>query len=254
MSGTTERHAITRVRHELKMRKLSVSRVQNLTPHMVRVTVTGPDLEGFVSASPDDHVKLFFPVDDGVINTPTMTPEGPVFAEGVTPSPARDYTPRRYNAAHNELDIDFVLHGEGPASTWAEQVKVGDPIGVGGPRGSMIVPDDFDHYVLVGDETALPAIGRWLEEMPASKPVTVLVEIASNEEKQVLAREVHWFVRDRSLPSLDDTLAALPIPSGDTFWWAATESKRARTLRSLLVETRGIDKDWVKATGYWQAD
>jgi NADPH-dependent ferric siderophore reductase len=250
----TERHVIRRVRHELKMRKLSVSRVQNLTPHMVRVTVTGDDLEGFVSAAPDDHVKLFFPVDDGAINTPTMGPDGPVYPEGVTPSPARDYTPRRYDAARNELDIDFVLHGEGPASTWAEQVKVGDLIGVGGPRGSMVVPDDYDHYVLVGDETALPAIGRWLEEMPTTTPVTVLIEIAATEERQVLARDVHWVIRGKSTPSLDDMLAALPIPPGDTFWWVATESKRARALRSLLVETRQIDKDWVKATGYWQAD
>jgi NADPH-dependent ferric siderophore reductase len=251
--SATERHAIQRVRHELKMRKLSVSRVENLTPHMVRVTVTGADLEGFVSAAPDDHVKLFFPVDGGAINTPTMGPDGPVYPEGVTPSPARDYTPRCYNAARNELDIDFVLHGEGPASTWAEQVKVGDTLGVGGPRGSMIVPDDYDHYVLVGDETALPAIGRWLEEMPASTPVTVFAEIASPEEKQRLKRDAHWFVRGES-PSMDEALATLPIPAGDTFWWVAVESMRARSLRSLLVEKRGIDKDWVKATGYWQAD
>jgi NADPH-dependent ferric siderophore reductase len=251
--SATERHAIQRVRHELKMRLLEVTRVTRLTPHMVRVTLSGADLEGFVSASPDDHVKLFFPVEDGAINRPTMGPDGPVYPEGVTPSPARDYTPRRYNATTNELDLDFVLHGEGPASTWAESVKVGDKLGVGGPRGSMIVPDDYDHYVLVGDETALPAIGRWLEEMPSTTSVTVFAEIASLEEKQSLRRDVRWFVRGESM-SMDDALAALPIPPGDTFWWVATESKRARTLRSLLVETRGIDKDWVKATGYWQAD
>jgi NADPH-dependent ferric siderophore reductase len=252
MTGDTERHAIKRVRHEVKMRLLEVARVTRLTPHMVRVTLTGADLEGFVSASPDDHVKLFLPVEDGSINRPTMGPDGPVFAEGVTPSPARDYTPRRYDAAANELDIDFVLHGEGPASTWAEHVKVGDPLGVGGPRGSMVVPDDYDHYVLIGDETALPAMGRWLEEMPASTPVTVFAEIASAEERQDLNRDVRWFIRGES-PSLDEAVAALPFPPGDTFWWVATESKRARTLRSVLVEERGIDKDWVKATGYWQA-
>jgi NADPH-dependent ferric siderophore reductase len=251
--SATERHAIQRVRHELKMRLLEVKRVARLTPHMVRVTLTGADLEGFVSASPDDHVKLFFPVEDGAINRPTMSPDGPVYPEGVTPSPARDYTPRRYDASANELDLDFVLHGEGPASTWAESVKVGDKLGVGGPRGSMIVPDDYDHYVLVGDETALPAIGRWLEEMPPSTPVTVFAEIGSPEEKQSLRRDVQWFVRGES-PTMDEALAALPIPAGDTFWWVATESMRARTLRSLLVEKRGIDKDWVKATGYWQAD
>jgi NADPH-dependent ferric siderophore reductase len=254
MNDAVQRHAITRVRHTLKARRLTVSRVQNLSPRMVRVTLTGDDLEGFVTASPDDHVKLFFPVEGGAINAPTMTPEGPVYPEGVTPSPARDYTPRRYDATRNELDIDFVLQGEGPASTWAEQVKVGDTIGLGGPRGSLIVPDDFDHYVLVGDETALPAIGRWLEEMPATTRVTVLVEVAAGEERQVLARDVHWFIRGASTPSLDDMLAALPVPAGDTFWWVAVESARARKLRTLLVETRGIDKDWVKATGYWQAD
>jgi NADPH-dependent ferric siderophore reductase len=251
--SATERHAIKRVRHELKMRLLEVKQVTRLTPHMVRVTLTGADLAGFVSASPDDHVKVFFPVEDGAINRPTMGPDGPVYPEGVTPSPARDYTPRRYDATTNELDLDFVLHGEGPASTWAESVKVGGMLGVGGPRGSMIVPDDYDHYVLVGDETALPAIGRWLEEMPASTPVTVFAEIASLEEKQSLRRDVRWFVRGES-PSMDEALTALPIPAGDTFWWVATESMRTRTLRSLLVEKRGIDKDWVKATGYWQAN
>lgn len=249
----SERHAIARVRHALKMRRLDVVRVLRLTPRMVRVTFTGADLEGFVSAAPDDHVKLFFPVAGGQINLPTMGPDGPLFAEGVAPSPARDYTPRRYDAASNELDIDFVLHGEGPASTWAEGVKIGDQLGVGGPRGSMIVPDDYDHYVLVGDATALPAIGRWLEEMPANTPVTVLAEIASDEERQVLKRDVRWFIAGES-PGLDDTLAALQIPEGDTFWWVATESRRARVLRALLVEQRGIDKHWVKATGYWQAD
>jgi len=252
MTGT-ERHASNRIRHALKMRLLQVSRVTRLTPHMVRITVTGDDLAGFVSASPDDHVKLFFPLPDGSINTPTLGPDGPVFPEGVTPSPTRDYTPRHYDADANELDLDFVIHGDGPASTWADQAKPGDPLAVAGPRGSMVVADDFDHYVLVGDATALPAIGRWLEEMPAKTPVTVFVEISSAEDKQSLKRDVRWFVRGES-PSLDEALATLPIPQGDTFWWVATESKRARALRSLLVEERAIDKEWVKATGYWQAD
>ncbi|UPG88379.1 siderophore-interacting protein [Luteibacter aegosomaticola] len=248
----SEKHAIQRVRHDVRMRILTVTRVQQLTPHMVRITVHGPELAGFPSASPDDHVKVFLPATDGGFNLPQMTPDGPVYPEGKPPSPARDYTPRAFRADALELDLDFVIHGDGPASTWAESAKVGDKLGVGGPRGSMIVPSDYDHYVLVGDETALPAIGRWLEEMPKHTKVTVLAEIASVKEKQALAREARWFIRGES-PSLDYALAALAIPPGDTFWWVATESKRARELRSLLVETRGIDKDWVKATGYWQA-
>lgn len=248
----SEKHVIQRVRHDVKMRILTVTRVEKLTPHMVRITVHGPELEGFPSASPDDHVKVFLPTSSGEFNLPTMTPDGPVYTQGKEPSPARDYTPRQFRAESLELDLDFVIHGDGPASTWAEKAKVGDKVGVGGPRGSMIVPGDFDHYVLVGDETALPAIGRWLEEMPKDTKVTVLAEVASLDEKQALARDARWFVRGES-PSLDKALAELPIPEGDTFWWVATESKRARELRSLLGEKPGINKDWVKATGYWQA-
>ena len=79
----------------------------------------------------------------------------------------RDYTPRRYDLDTLELDIDFVLHGDGPASTWAEQAKPGQFLHIGGPRGSMIVPDIFDSYLLIGDETALPAIARRLEGLAA---------------------------------------------------------------------------------------
>ncbi|TCV97587.1 NADPH-dependent ferric siderophore reductase [Luteibacter rhizovicinus] len=251
-------HASTRVRHPIRMRRLTVKRVKRLTPHMLRITLEGADLAGFVSAAPDDHVKLFFPVADGSLNPPVFTPDGPVYPEGVEPSPSRDYTPRRYHEAAGELDIDFVLHGEGPASSWAEQAKPGDLLGVGGPRGSLIVASDFDTYVMVGDETALPAIGRWLETLPASAQAIVLAEIADAAERQTFTSaasvETMWIDRSGASASIEAVLHALPTPAGDTFWWVATESKRARALRQHLVEERGVDKDWVKATGYWKLD
>ena len=87
--------------------------------------------------------------------------------EGVERSPGRDYTPRRYDAGRNELVIDFALHDAGPATDWAAQAEPGQQLAVGGPRGSFVVPDDFDWYLFIGDETALPAIGRRLEELRA---------------------------------------------------------------------------------------
>ena len=72
----------------------------------------------------------------------------------------REYTPRRIDLVANELDIDFVLHGDGPASTWAAQAAPGQTLDIAGPRASMVVPDLFDSYLLIGDETAIPAIGR----------------------------------------------------------------------------------------------
>ena len=121
---------------------------------------------GFVSAAPDDHVKLFFlPDGEKKPTLPSMGSRGLEFPDGL-PRPAhRDYTPRRYEGAAGELDIDLVVHGDGPASTWASRAAPGAYIGVAGPRGSFVVPDTFDWYLLAGDETALPAIGRRLREL-----------------------------------------------------------------------------------------
>jgi NADPH-dependent ferric siderophore reductase len=99
------RHAITRVRHELRRRLLTVSSTELLTRHMLRFGFTSPDLHDFVSASHDDHIKLFFPGDgtdvDGGKNC------------------MRDFTPRRFDSNSQTLFIDFALHESGPAMRWA---------------------------------------------------------------------------------------------------------------------------------------
>ncbi|MDZ4372031.1 MAG: siderophore-interacting protein, partial [Phenylobacterium sp.] len=164
-----------RVRHELKFRTLTVASVQDLTPAYRRIVLEGADLEGFVSLGFDDHVKIF-PVAEGQAPVmPTLGPEGPVFP---APRPvARDYTPRAYDAAARRLTLDFITGHGGPATEWAMAAKVGSVLGVGGPRGSFIVPTAFADHVLIGDETALPAIARRLEELPARVRAHVVVEV-----------------------------------------------------------------------------
>jgi NADPH-dependent ferric siderophore reductase len=254
---TLERHVHQRLRHDVVLRRLDVLRVERLTPHMQRVTFGGAELRGFYSAAPDDHVKLFFPNHDGELVLPTPGANGIEFPAGCEPSPMRDYTPRHHDVARGELVIDFVLHSDGPAARWAEQAAPGQCIGAGGPRGSHVIASDFDHYVLVGDETALPAISRWLEEMPAGMRATALIEVPEAADRQVLFThanvEIRWFERDAAHgESLEHALHDLPAIEGDGFWWIATESGRARTMRQSL-EQRGVPKDWIKATGYWKA-
>jgi len=258
---TTTARTTRRVRHELKMRLLQVHEVSRLTPKMVRVVVGGKALAGFVSAAHDDHVKLFFPQpgqDKPVL--PTPTPNGPVYPEGAPRPAARDYTPRRYDAAANMLTIDFVLHGDGPATTWAAQARPGQYLGVGGPRGSFIVPDDFDWYLLVGDETAIPAIGRRLEELPAGTRVITVVEVADAAEEQQFQTstrlQMHWLHRvgtetgNHSL--LQRALSELMLPPGEGYAWVAAEAVAAKALRRYLVDQRGLPKDRVKAAAYWK--
>lgn len=254
------KHAIERVRHELRMRKLIVQRIQALSPQMIRVTLSGPDLAGFKSAAPDDHVKVFFPVPGTDKLVLPAGPPGTPMPDGAPRPTARDYTPRRYDPVAQELDLDFVLHGHGPAASWAAQAKVGQTLGVGGPRGSQVVADDFDWYLLIADETGLPAIGRRLDEMRPEARVTVIAEVQSPAEEQSLKSRapltVRWLHRGESQAGeparlLEAALAFEP-PSGDGYVWIACESHVARAIRAHLVEERGFNKAWIKAAGYWK--
>ncbi len=259
-SHASERTA-RRVRHETKLRLLQVRDVSRITPKMLRITVGGDELKGFISAAHDDHVKLFFPQpgqEKPVL--PTPGPNGPVYPEGAARPAARDYTPRRYDAAANTLAIDFVLHGEGPATAWAAQAKPGNFLGVGGPRGSFIVPDDFDWYLLAGDETALPAIGRRLEELSAATRALVVVEVEDiGEEQRFHSRarvDTRWLHRNGTAPGakphLQKAIAELRLPQGDGYAWVAAEAGTAKALRRHLVDERGLRKDRVKAAAYWK--
>ena len=259
MTDTLTRHAITRIRHhEPRRRLLTVRRVERLTPAMARITLGG-DLAGFHSGAYDDHVKVFFPLPGR--NTPTLPEPGPDGKppEGVERSPGRDYTPRRHDS--DQLVIDFALHDAGPATDWAIQAKPGQQLAIGGPRGSFVVPDDFDWYLFIGDETALPAIGRRLEELRGGTRAIVVAAVTGPEEQQTFdshaAVETVWVHRPLSRAEdpapLLDAVRGLTLPkSGDGYAWAAGESQTAKLLRRHLLDERGLEKTYVKAAGYWK--
>lgn len=249
--------AIHRVMHQIKRRRLEVLRVVDLTPRMRRITLGGPELAGFVSLGTDDHVKLLFPqnaAEQAAMDTLVL---GAGKDNGPMPA-MRDYTPRRYDLDTLELDIDFVLHGDGPASTWAEQAKPGQFLHIGGPRGSMIVPDIFDSYLLIGDETALPAIARRLEGLAANRRALVIIEVENGKEQQVLesAAEVSviWVLREGGQVHLLNTVRQIDVPAGSLYAWIATETKVSRQIRRVLLDDHGLDDQFVKAVGYWRLD
>ena len=228
---------VARHRHaEARRRTLTVLRSDRLTPHMQRLTLTG-DLEGFVSLAPDDHIKIILP--DG--EQATM----------------RDYTPRRFDPAANELTVDFALHQAGPATAWALAAQVGDKVTIGGPRGSQVVQGPTD-WLLIGDETALPAIGRRIEEAPAGTRLTVIAAIPDAADAQVFASAaqvaLHWVQRPETAAAdpapLLDALRGMEI-GATTYVWIAAEAGVARALRTHLLDQRGHPPHWLKAKGYW---
>lgn len=251
-----------RVRHELRFRLLEVRGVETLTPHMLRVTLGGDDLEGFNSPGFDDHVKLFFPnPETGELAVPQIGPEGMAKpAPGDAPRLMRDYTPRQYDALSKTLVIDFAMHESGPATQWARSAKPGDKLGVGGPRGSFVIPMNFDGYVLIGDDTALPAISRRLAELPAGAMVFVFAEIDSPADRLRFTSEadvvVEWIYREGApagqSTALIDALEVASLPAGDLHVWVAAEAGVAKAVRRHLVEARGLNPKWVKAAAYWR--
>jgi NADPH-dependent ferric siderophore reductase len=242
----TEAPDIVRVRHEAKRRELRVSRIERLAPSMLRVVLKGAELAGFTSLGFDDHVKLFFPAGEG----------GAAGAAAM-----RDFTPRRYDAGAGELWIDFFLHEAGPAASWAAQAEPGQALSVGGPRGSFVIPvAGIDSHVLIGDETALPAIGRRLEELPARSRALVVLDVAAGAEAYPLASRAQLEVLkvprsaqpDSAADRIIHLLRTVALPAEPCFTWVAAESPVARGLRRYLTAERGIDKRWVKAAGYWR--
>jgi len=249
-----------RVRHELRFRRLEVRGVQRLTPHLIRITLGGDELAGFTSPGFDDHAKIFFPdAASGRLTLPTTGPEGPVWPAGAKPA-MRDYTPRRHDAQAGTLEIDFALHDAGPATRWAEAAKPGDVVGVGGPRGSFIIPTAFDWHLLIGDDTALPAIARRLAELPAGARAVVLAEVDGVADQipfqTQAALDLRWVHRGGAEPGIGspllDALRELALPEGDFHAWVACESGAAKAIRAHLVGERGAHPKWVKAAGYWR--
>ena len=255
--------ALQRLRYETRLRQLTVAGVRQLTPHLLRVTLAG-DFTGFQSPGYDDHVKLFFPDPaTGVLTLPTGNP--PVLRQGppdgardaVKPI-ARDYTPRHFDAVAQTLDIDFALHGSeaemGPATRWASRAQTGDTLHLGGPRGSTIVPLAFDDYLLIADDTGIPAVSRRLEEFPAGTRVIVMIEVDSPAERLELDSQadarIHWVYRE--CENLNDALRRMHLPQTAMHAWVACESGLAKLIRSQLIDDHGLNPAYIRASGYWR--
>jgi NADPH-dependent ferric siderophore reductase len=235
----THRPPLERVRHDVKFRWIQVTTRVRLSPGMLRITFSGDELSDFVSLAPDDHLKIFLPTPTGEIER-------------------RDYTPRRFDPQARTLEIDFAIHDAGPATRWALAAQVGDKLQISGPKSSSLLPSDIQRWLLIGDETALPAIGRRIEEARAGSQITSLIAVSGPDEHQSFktraALAAGWIHRPLSAAADPDPLLSrvktLELQPG-TFVWIAAETHVARSIRNFLAAERGYPRGWIKAGGYW---
>jgi NADPH-dependent ferric siderophore reductase len=240
-------------------RLLQVRRSERITPRMVRVTLSGDQLAGFSGDGPDRRIKMFFPgpgQDRPAL--PRGTSGGPVWPAGEVRPAIRTYTVRRFDPGAGELDVDFVLHeGHGPAAAWAREARPGCWVGVSEPGGRYQPDPQAEYHVVIGDESALPAVATVLEALPPEVPATAFLEVVDAGEEQPLPgrAEVRWVHRGGRAAGepLVAAVRAAPFPGGRGQAWLAGESAAVRELRAHLLADRRLDRRMIYATGYWRA-
>ncbi|WIK63926.1 siderophore-interacting protein [Gleimia hominis] len=224
---------------------LSTRAVSDLSQNFRRISFTSPRLDQLEPHQPfDQRIKLIFPPSSGQL--PKMKTQDWYQAwlglDETERGWMRTYSIRELtkDAGHLVLTVDFVLHGKadgeesGPASRWAQDAQVGDEvIGVfptaGAQSGGIeFAPADAEQILLVGDETAAPAIARILEDLAAGNDTqrtmrgAALIEVpTAADELHINSPEgvqVHWLPRNGGeygsslLPALEEIVA--PSESG----------------------------------------
>ena len=199
---------------------VALKRKAPLSAHLWRFTFEGPEVSQMATLAPDQRIKIFFPDPQG--RPPAMALAPDWYArykkqDVETRPPMRTYTIRALRAQDDEVDVDFVLHGEtGPASTWATRAQPGERLQIMAPNAAFEgdgggyewkPPQGLKRLLLIADETALPAVAGILEGLSAlpAPPITeAFVEIPSEDDMIALATwpglSIEWMPRNLDAP------------------------------------------------------
>jgi NADPH-dependent ferric siderophore reductase len=248
-----------RVRREPPpFRRVTVRRVEEVSPRLVRVTLGGPELDGFTVEAPAASVRVLLPPpEDETLVIPEWNGNEFLFPDGSRP-PIRTFTPYRVDPNELALEIEVVIHGDGAASQWARTARSGSPAAVSGPGRGYAIDPEARSFFLAGDETAIPAISQLLEAVGGELSVTVHIEIAHPEAEVSMPDHPHatieWHVLDHEGTSGDTLVAAVERSSIDplTFVWAAGEAASMQRMRRHLFEARGHARTRTTVRGYWK--
>jgi NADPH-dependent ferric siderophore reductase len=209
-----------------------------LTPHMQRLRLTAPQLDGF-GYLPGQDVMLL------------------VAAEGNRPV-RRRYTIRQLDEAARLLTLDIVLHGDGPGERWVRSARSGDKIEGIGPRGKITTSATADWHLFIGDESALPATFAMTEALPPDRPATLVLEIPEENDEQDLdaaaSTRISWLYRLGTPAGDPSALAAeaaeIELPPGRGHAYLFGEATVVSRLREVLAE-RGLSQDQMSPKAYW---
>ncbi len=240
-----------------RFRRVTVRRTADLTAHLRRITFSGSELGGLAVDEPAASVRLLVPspgTDQLVM--PEWDGNEFLLPDGRRPL-IRTFTPRHLRDDPLELDLDIVLHGDEGASGWAATARPGDPAAISGPGRGHALDPEANPQLLIGDETAIPAIAQLLEAIPGRTPVVVHMEVARPDARLELPAHENASISWHDLADGDPPGAAVlaaveneAIGDGARIW-AAGEAAAMQRIRTHLAE-RGIDRSRTTVRGYWK--
>lgn len=260
VSKRQDRAPLRPQRHSPRVFAAEVSRVNDLTPHLRRITITATEFADYTTMGLDEYLGLLIPPER---RAPLVLPDLSQAREirtavasidtGVRPT-LRWYTVRDHRPSAAEIDIDLVLHGdEGPGSRFAAHAHVGDTVGVRECTALYNPPETTEARLLVGDETAMPAIARILENTQNQPEPFVFIETADPRDRLDLPADVTW-VNRRGTPgrALASAVRMAPLPEQLDYAWVCGERAGVQSIRRHLVADRAFDKRRITFSGYWR--
>ncbi len=236
-------------------RQITVVWSKQLTRSMQRVRFAVPELENLQHT--ELHVRLLLPPKGRTPVWPWMTASGGMaWPQGEDALMARIYTLRSVDLTAGEIEIDFVLHPcEAPsAANWSTLCQPGDIAGMLGPAGH--IPPSSSRLLMLGDETALPAIARTCEALPTGADCEVLVEVDGPEDEMDLGWPVTWLHRNgapRGTTSLLADAVKAREPSDGLYLWAAAEFGAFKEIRRHVRSVWNLPRERHSVVAYWRA-
>ena len=237
------------------LRRLTVTSTEARSPRMMRVVIGGPELAGLELPEPAASVRLLIPWPGEAFELPTWNGNEFLLADGRRPA-LRTFTPVALHG--DELTLDIVRHPGGAISDWAETASAGEPCAISGPGRGETIDETAGRYLLLGDETAIPAIEHLLDVIPASIEVETHIEVEQPDARLDLptrtGTSITWHDADADEPpgaSLRRAVAAAVVDD-HTRVWAAGEAAAVQAIRKHLFDERGTPRGHTTIRGYWK--
>lgn len=239
-------------------RSMTVARVEQLSSRMLRLTFVGAELRGLYVDGPASSVRLLIPSsDNGDLVIPKWNGNEFLLPDGSRPI-IRTFTPRYMDPVEPFLVLDIVLHDRGAVANWARTALSGYPAAVSGPGRSYAIDRRATDYVLLGDESAIPAISQLLEAIPGWIPVRATIEVAHPEAQVMLphhpAAVVEWLDQKPGSAPGDNLVRVAEtahLAEGVRLWAAGEAAAMHRIRRNLFAE-RGLSRSAATVRGYWK--